>query len=75
LGNGDLLVIDAGTRQVVKKISMGKSAEGILMPADGMRAFVAASGDDMVKIVDLKTLVVVGEIDGIKDADGMAWRR
>ena len=75
LGSGDLLVMDAGTRQVVKKISMGKSAEGILMQPDGTRAFVAASGDDKVKIVDMKTLAVVGEIDGIKDADGMGWMR
>jgi YVTN family beta-propeller protein len=75
LGSGDVLIMDAETRQVVKKISMGKSAEGILMQPVGTRAFVAASGDDKVKIVDLKTLAVVGEIDGIKDADGMGWRR
>ena len=75
LGTGDLLVMDAKSRQLVKTLSMGKNAEGILIPPDGALAFVAASGDDKVKIVDLKTLAVTGEIDGIRDPDGMAWRK
>jgi YVTN family beta-propeller protein len=75
IGNGNLLVIDAGTRQLVKKLPLGKTAEGILMQPDGARAFVAASGDNKIIVLDLKTLSPVGQIDGIRDADGMAWAK
>jgi YVTN family beta-propeller protein len=73
IGNGNLLVIDASTRQLVKKLPLGKSAEGILMQPDGSRAFVAASADNKIIVLDLKTLSPTAQIDGIQDADGMAW--
>ncbi len=75
IGNGDLLVVNASTRQLVKKLQMGKTAEGILMQPDGSRAFVAASGDNRIMLVDLKALAITRQIDNILDADGMAWAK
>jgi len=75
LGSGELVVVDVATRKEVKRLALGKSAEGILVQPDGSRAFVAVSGDDKVAVVDLKTLEVTGTFAVGKDPDGMAWRR
>jgi YVTN family beta-propeller protein len=75
LGNGELVVVDVAARKEVKRLALGKSAEGILVQPDGSRAFVAVSGDDKVAVVDLKTLEVTGTFTVGKDPDGMAWRR
>src|SRR5215469_5301745 len=37
LGSGELLVMDAGTRKEVKRLKLGKSAEGILIAPDDSR--------------------------------------
>jgi YVTN family beta-propeller protein len=73
IGNGDLVVLDASSRREVKRINLGKSAEGILIVPDGSRAFVAVSGDDRVAVVDLKTLTVTRTFSTGKDPDGLAW--
>jgi len=73
LGNGDLLILDAATRRELKRISLGHGAAGILVAADGARAFVAVSPDDCVAVVDLKSLSVTGRISTGKGPDGMAW--
>jgi len=75
LGNGELVVVDVATRKEIKRLALGKSAEGILVQPDGSRAFVALSGDDKVAVVDLKTLEATGTFAVGKDPDGMAWRR
>ncbi|HXC46984.1 MAG TPA: hypothetical protein VNU20_01740, partial [Candidatus Sulfotelmatobacter sp.] len=76
LGSGDLVIVDAASRKEVKRLNLGKSAEGILMQPAGARAFVAVSGDDKVAVVDLKTLEVTTTFAiGGKDPDGMAWRK
>jgi YVTN family beta-propeller protein len=75
LGSGNLLVVDAASRKEVKRLNLGKSAEGILVQPDGARAFVAVSGDDKVAAVDLKTLEVTTTFALGKDPDGMAWRK
>jgi len=69
-----LVIVDAASRKEVKRLNLGKSAEGILMQPDGARAFVAVSGDDKVAVVDLKTLEVTTTFAIGKDPDGMAWR-
>lgn len=75
LGNGDLVIVDTATRKEVKRLPLGKSAEGILVQPDGSRAFVAVSGDDKIAVVDLKTLEVTTTFAVGKDPDGMAWRK
>jgi YVTN family beta-propeller protein len=73
LTRGDLLILDAATRREVKRISLGHGAAGILVAADGSRAFVAVSPDDCVAIVDLRSLSVTGRVSTGKGPDGMAW--
>jgi DNA-binding beta-propeller fold protein YncE len=73
LSNGELVVLDAASRQELKRLSLGHGAGGILMAADGARAYVAVSRDDYVAVVDLKTWAVTGRIETGQWPDGMAW--
>jgi YVTN family beta-propeller protein len=73
LGTGDLVVLDAGSRRELKRINLGHGAAGILLAADGSRAYVAVSPDDQVAVVDLETLAVTGRLATGKGPDGMAW--
>jgi YVTN family beta-propeller protein len=69
----NLVVLDAASRKEVKQLSLGGGAAGILVDPDGSRAFVAVSGGNKIAIVDLKSLMVIGEIAPLGQPDGMAW--
>jgi YVTN family beta-propeller protein len=69
----ELVVLDAGTREVVKRIPIGHGSAGILVQPDGSRAFVACSPDNYVAVIDLAKLEVSGHIDAGGNPDGMAW--
>ena len=73
LTNGDLIVVDVPARKTVKRINLGRSIAGILVAHDGSRAYVAATNDNYVAIVDLKTLEVAGHISTGTGPDGMDW--
>jgi YVTN family beta-propeller protein len=73
LGGPDLTIIDASTRNVVKRVKIGRGAAGIQMEPDGLRAYVACTPDDYVAIIDLKSLEVTGHIQAGKQPDGLAW--
>jgi DNA-binding beta-propeller fold protein YncE len=73
LGSGALVVFDAKTRKEVKRLQIGHGAAGILMDAVSGRAFVACSADNLIAIVDLRTLEVVGKLEVGGVPDGMAW--
>jgi YVTN family beta-propeller protein len=73
LGGPDLVVLDASTRKVIKRIPIGHGAAGMLMEPGGARAFVACTPDNSVAVIDLKTLTVVGRIDAGGEPDGLAW--
>jgi len=73
LNGPDVSVFDAATRNVVKRVKVGRGAAGILMQADGARAFIGCTPDDYVAIIDLKSLTVTGHIDAGKQPDGLAW--
>jgi YVTN family beta-propeller protein len=73
LAQPDVLVLDAATHAVIKRIPIGHGAAGILMQPDGARAYVACTPDDYVAVIDLKTLEVVGRIDAGGNPDGLAW--
>jgi YVTN family beta-propeller protein len=75
LDAGELLVLDAASRHVTKRIPLGKSVEGILMQPDGARAYVAVNGENYVAVIDLKTLAVTGRFETGRGPDGMAWIR
>ena len=75
LGSGNLTVYDVKTRKLVKQISIGHGAAGILMQPDGGRAFVACTADNYVAVIDLKTLLVTDKIDVGEEPDGLAWMK
>ena len=71
--SNQLLVIDAATRRIVKKIDTEAGPEGILIAPDGKRAFIACSGAGKVAVLDLDSLGFTGSVTAGKDPDGMAW--
>jgi len=73
LASGYLVVVDVVTRKVIKRMKLGKVAEGILIPPDGSRAYVALGSDNDVAIINLKTLTVIGRLHTGSGPDGMAW--
>jgi len=75
LDAGELIVIDAAARKVVKRLPVGRAPSGILIPPDGLRAYVALTGENALAVVDLKTLEVTGRVATGAGPDGMAWRR
>jgi YVTN family beta-propeller protein len=72
---GDLVVVDVAARTVIKRMPLGKMPEGILIPPDGRRAFVAVNGDNHVAAIDLESWQVTGKISTGVGPDGMAWKR
>jgi DNA-binding beta-propeller fold protein YncE len=73
LSGPDLVVLDAATRKVVKRLPIGHGAAGILMQPDGSRAYVACTPDSYIAVVDLHTFTVTGHIEAGGGPDGLAW--
>lgn len=73
LDGDDLVVLDAHTRNVTKRLAIGHGAAGIVMQPDGSRAFVACTPDNYVAVIDLKSMIVAGHIQAGDEPDGMAW--
>jgi YVTN family beta-propeller protein len=69
----ELVVLDAGTRQVIKRIPIGHGSGGVLVEPGGRRAFVACSPDNYVAVIDLRSLAVTGHIQAGGEPDGLAW--
>lgn len=70
---GDVVVLEAASHAEVKRIHVGSSAAGILIPPDGQRAYIACTGDNNVAILNLQTFAIEGRIQTGKEPDGMAW--
>jgi DNA-binding beta-propeller fold protein YncE len=73
LNAGELLILERATRKELKRMPIGKQLAGILVEPDSSRAYVAATGDNFVAIVDLKTFDLVNRIQPGVGPDGMAW--
>jgi len=73
MSGGELVIVDAGTRAIVKRLRVGMTPEGILVPPEGDRVYVALTGENRVIAVDVKTLEVVQTIATGRGPDGMAW--
>jgi len=69
----DLVILDASTRKVIKRLPIGHGAAGIVMQPDNSRAFVACTPDGYVAVIDLSKLEVVGHIQAGGQPDGLAW--
>ena len=72
LSGTGLVVMDASTRKVVERLSDIHASGGILMQADGERAYVACGHDGYVAVVDLKTMKMMGKV-AVAGPDGLAW--
>ena len=73
LQTGELTIYDTKLHKEIKRLKLGRGAAGILMDADGSRAFVACSADNYVAVIDLKTLQVTSQLDVGGVPDGLAW--
>lgn len=69
----DLVILDAATHQVIKRLTTGHGSGGVLIQPDGARAYESCGPDNDVVVIDLKTLEVVGHIDAGGGPDGLAW--
>jgi len=65
--------VDVASRKVTKRFAVGQGVAGILIAPDGSRAYAAATGDNWVAVIDLKTLAVTGKILTGTGPDGMDW--
>jgi DNA-binding beta-propeller fold protein YncE len=73
LAGSDLVILDATTRQTIKRVNIGHGAAGIQMNPDGKLAYVACTPDSYVTIIDLNKLEVAGHLNGGKQPDGLWW--
>ena len=71
--SNQVLVFDAVSRQLLKKIDTEAGPSGILIAPDGVRAFVACSGAGKVQVLDLGTLTITGSVATGNQPDGMAY--
>jgi hypothetical protein len=69
----EVLVYDAATREIVKRIATPEGPSGIVIVPDGKRAFVACAGAGKVVAIDLDALAVTGSVATGNVPDGMAW--
>jgi YVTN family beta-propeller protein len=72
-GSNTLVIVDAGTRKELKRFTVGRQPEGILIPPDGTRAYVALAGEKIIAVIDLKTFEVTARISVGNGPDGLAW--
>jgi YVTN family beta-propeller protein len=70
---GDLIVVETAARKVVKRLKIASSIAGILVSPDGAHAYVAATYDNFVAVLDLRSLEVSGRIMTGNGPDGMDW--
>lgn len=75
LNGGNLVIFDAHERSERARVPVGTSPSGILIAPDGLRAYVALSGDSRIAVVNLETLRMERTIETGKGPDGMAWVR
>jgi YVTN family beta-propeller protein len=74
LDAGDLVVVETMTGKAVKRVPLGKSPEGVLIPPTGGVAYVAVTGDNRVAVIDLENWTVLRTLEtGGTGPDGMAW--
>ena len=70
---GELVALERATRRELKRIKVGRGLAGILITPDSARAYAAATGDNNVGVIDLKTLELVDRLNTGVGPNGMAW--
>jgi DNA-binding beta-propeller fold protein YncE len=71
--NGNLIIFDASSHQVLKSLSLGKGSEAIFIEPDNKHVLIGVTNEDNVAEVDLETLTVTRRIITGKGPDAMAW--
>ncbi len=57
-----LAVVDGETGKLLKTVPLGQRPRGVALSKDQTLLYVAASDDDTIQILDIKTLKVIGGI-------------
>lgn len=73
LGNDTLEVLDTEARKRVRSLDGFGEPQGILHVAETNRVFVANGGKNRVDILDAKSLVLLGHVNGLDDADNVRY--
>ena len=71
-GKKEIVVIDAKTHEVTRRILMESEAWGIIFSKDSKFAFVTAARDNLVYKIDLEKFEVVGKAETGSVPDGIA---
>jgi YVTN family beta-propeller protein len=71
--SGEVIAVDVASRKVVKRLNAGRGVTGLLVAPDGSKAYAAATTENWVAVIDLKTLEVSGKIASGTGPDGMDW--
>jgi YVTN family beta-propeller protein len=71
--SGEVTVLHVPDGHELAKVKVGTGAAGVLISPDGARAYVSCSPDNWVRVIDLKTMQVVGRIEPGTTPDGLAW--
>jgi YVTN family beta-propeller protein len=72
--SGEVIVVDAATRKIVKRIAMPGVPLGIQFSADGKRAYVSRTLARRVDAIDMDKLAIIGSVETGDGPDGLAWR-
>jgi DNA-binding beta-propeller fold protein YncE len=73
LGNDTLEVLDTGGRKRERSLNGFGEPQGILHVPDSGRVFVANGGANRVDILDAESLVLLGHVNGLEDADNVRY--
>jgi YVTN family beta-propeller protein len=71
--SAELLVFDAATGELVKKIATAAGPSGIQLAPDGKRVYVACANAGKVQAIDTATWTITAEAETGTEPDGMAY--
>jgi YVTN family beta-propeller protein len=72
-GSNTLIIVEAASRKEIKRFSVGRQPEGIVITPDGASAYVALAGEKTVAVINLKTLEINARISVGNGPDGLSW--
>lgn len=72
LGTWDVTIIDVQEKKTLGSVTVGSSPVGVVVTPDNRKAYVAVYGENVVAVIDLKSLKVVIRIRTGLGPDGIA---
>ena len=73
LGNDTLEVLDTGARKRERSLDGFGEPQGIVHVAETNRVFIANGSSNRVDILDAESLVLLGHVNGLEDADNLRY--